>query len=103
MTVSDTQGSESGARRCELLPCSAVTAASRRSAEDVIEAISDFLLNGEDSVIEVIDDRSIFLPALRFEGGLQGSDFRFESINLDLSLGYSGLRPNLFCIRRYVG
>ena len=78
-------------------------AASWRSAEDVIEAICDFLLNGEDSVIEVIDDRSIFLPALRFEGGLQGPDFRFEGINLDLSLGYPGSCPNLFCIRRYVG
>ena len=99
VAVSGTQGSDFRARK--LL---AITAAStRRSAEDVIQAICEFLLNGEDLTIEVTLDRSIFLMALRFEGGIQGSDSPFKGEYLNLPLGYPGSCPIHCCVRRYVG
>jgi len=66
-----------------------------------VEVICDFLLNGEDSAIEVIHDSSKFLLALRFEGGFQVPDFHFVGSNLDFSLGYLG--SLIFLICRYVG
>ena len=73
------------------------------SAEDIIQAICDFLLNDEYSAIKVILDCCILLLALRFKGGFQVSDFHFKGVNLNLPLGYPGSCPILLCIRRYVG
>jgi len=65
------------------------------SAEDIIQAICDFVLNDEYPAIKVILDRSIFLLALRFEAGFQVPDFHFKGFNLNLPLGYPGSCPNL--------
>ena len=74
-----------------------------RLAEDVIHVIHEFLLNGKDSTIEMILERSVFLLAVRFEGGSQVTRSPFEGIDLQLSLGYPGSYLSLFYIRRYVG
>ena len=102
--VSDTEGSGFRARGSKGQPMSPLTAGSTswRSAEGVIQAIHEFLLNGEDSTVEVIFDPIIFLLAVCFEGGFQVSDFHFKGMDLHLSLGYPGLCPNLFHSRRYM-
>src|SRR5258706_16045933 len=102
---SGTRGPDFRARKCNLLPFAPMTAASTswRSAEGVIQAICDFVLNDEYSAIEVILDCSILLLALRFEGGFQVSDFYFKGVNLNLPLGYPGSCSILFCICRYMG
>src|SRR5258706_5924434 len=101
---SGTRGPDFRARKCNLLPFAPMTAASTswRSAEGVIQAICDFVLNDEYSAIEVILDGSILLLALRFEGGFQVADFHFKGVNLNLPLGYPGSCPIFLCIRRYV-
>ena len=103
--MSDTEGSGFGALGSKLLSFSPLRAGSAlwRSAEDAIQAIYEILLNIEDLTVEVVLDRSKFLPAVGFEGGFQVSDFPFEGVDLELSLGYPGSCPILFCIRRYVG
>lgn len=90
--VSDTEGSGFRAGGGKGYPFSPLTAGFTfwRSAEDVIQAIYEILLNGEDSTVEMIPDRGIFLLTVRFEGGFQVSDFVFEGIDLHLSLGYPG-------------
>ena len=72
-----------------------------RSAEDIIQAICEFILNGEDLTIEMTLDRSILLLALCFKGGIQGSDSPFKGEYLKLPCGYPGQCPTYFCIRRY--
>ena len=103
--VSGTQGPEFRARKCKLLAVVLMitTSTSWCSAEEVIQAICDFLLNDEYSAIKVILDCCILLLVLCFEGGFQVSDFYFKGVDLNLPLGYPGSCPILLCVRRYVG